>query len=116
MPEYTLRQTTPEQVMTHWSTCYSHHSSCMERKVETMTQEIQALKAEQAADVAFYRLTAQQRDQAWAEIQALRKAGEALAVELEDAAFGYEGVHWKVQRDAPPLLAAWRALVGEGKG
>ena len=116
MPEYTLRQTTPEQVMTHWSTCYTHHSSCMERKVETMTQEIQAaekqaghfeqlaermgelnghmlaeiqaLKAEQAGDVAFYRLTAQQRDQAWAEIQALRKAGEALAVELEDAAFG----------------------------
>jgi hypothetical protein len=87
MAEYTLRQTTPEQVMTHWSTCYSHHSSCMERKVETMTQEIQAL----------------------------RKAGEALWVELEDAAFGYEGVNWKVQRDAPPVLAAWRALVGEGK-
>jgi len=33
---------------------------------------------------------------------------------LEDAAFGYEGVNWKVQRDAPPVLAAWRAVV-EGK-
>ena len=45
------------------------------------------------------------------EIAALRKAGEALWVELEDATFGYEGVHWKVQRDAPPVLDAWRALL-----
>jgi len=81
---------------------------------ERVRAEIQALKAEQAADVAFYRLTAQQRDQAWAENTALREAGEALWVELEDASHGYEGVHWKVQRDAPPVLAAWRALV-EGR-
>jgi len=57
------------------------------------------------ADAALAQLAA--RDQ---EIAALRKAGEALWVELEDAAHGYEGVHWKVQRDAPPALDAWRAL------
>jgi len=42
--EYTLRQTTPEQVTTHWSTCYAHHSACMQRKVEEMTQQIVALR------------------------------------------------------------------------
>jgi ferritin-like protein len=42
MADYTLRQTTPEQVTTHWSTCYTHHSACMQRKVEEMTREIQA--------------------------------------------------------------------------
>jgi hypothetical protein len=41
--------------------------------------EIQALKAEQAADVAFYRLTAQQRDQAWVENTTLRETLELIA-------------------------------------
>ena len=50
------------------------------------------------------------------EIAALREAGEALWVELEDATFGYEGVHWKVQRDAPPALDAWRALLSVEQG
>lgn len=40
---YTLRQTTPDQVTTHWDTCYTLHSACMERKVETMTARIAIL-------------------------------------------------------------------------
>lgn len=47
------------------------------------------------------------------QLAALREAGDALWTELQDAAFGYAGVHWKVQRDAPPVLAAWRACVAE---
>jgi len=47
---------------------------------------------------------------------ALAAAGEALWLELQDATFGYEGVHWKVQRDAPPVLDAWRALLDQQPG
>jgi hypothetical protein len=112
--EYTLRQTTPEQITTHWSTCYTHHSSCMERKVEEMTQEIQAAEKQAGHFEQLAERMGELNGHMLAEIQALRKAGEALWVELEDAAFGYEGVNWKVQRDAPPVLAAWRAVV-EGK-
>ena len=49
-------------------------------------------------------------------IAARRDAGEALWVELQDAAFGYADVHWKVQRDAPTVLEAWRALLAQPSG
>jgi hypothetical protein len=42
--EYTLRQTRPDQVTTHWDTCYTLHSACMEWKVERDAQEIAALR------------------------------------------------------------------------
>lgn len=41
---------------------------------------------------------------------ALLKAAEDLWTELQDAAFGWEGVPWKVQRDAREALDCWRAL------
>jgi len=43
---YHLRQTKPDQIMTHWDTCYALHSACMEYKVETMTEQLAQANAE----------------------------------------------------------------------
>lgn len=49
-------------------------------------------------------------DAAESRVKAIEAAGENLWIELQDAAFGYEDVHWKVQRDAPEVLEVWWAL------
>ncbi len=79
MPEYTLRQTTPEQVMTHWSTCYTHHSSCMERKVDQMTGQIQAMQVDGSAYAMGYQRA---DDAARAVIERLRAENVALKEQL----------------------------------
>jgi len=81
--EYTLRQTTPEQITTHWSTCYTHHSSCMERKVEEMTREIQAAEKQAGHFEQLAERMGELNGHMLAEIAALRKAGEALGAVMD---------------------------------
>ena len=103
--EYTLRQTTPEQVTTHWSTCYAHHSACMQRKVEEMTREIQA--AEKLGAYTALKLTQQVEENVrlTEEIVALREA-------LRLMYYGSDTVSQReIQEQARALLAT-----REGKG
>ncbi len=48
----------------------------------TLTARCEALERETAAGTTFYKLTLQQRDQAWAEVEALKERCEALEQEI----------------------------------
>jgi hypothetical protein len=72
---YYLRQTKPDQIMTHWEDCYTLHSACMERKVDEMTGEIQALQHDGSAYAMGYQRA---DDAARAVIEDLRAEIERL--------------------------------------
>ena len=82
---YYLRQTKPDQIMTHWSTCYTQHSACMERKVQEMTEEIQAQKRQAGHFEQLAERMGELNGQLLEEIQTLQVDGSAYALGYQRA-------------------------------